>query len=440
MTAIIGIDLGTTNSAIAVLDRAGKPEVVENSDGESITPSVVYFEPGGTSNVVVGTAAKNNEILADGRTFKEFKRRMPQGPNEPSIIDGEAITPIQLSSFVLKKLLRDASERLGGIDKVVITIPANFANEARLATMKAGELAGYQIHDIVNEPTAALFYYSFQRPVSGTVMVYDFGGGTLDVTIAHVNGRDVQVLTSKGDPKLGGADFDRRLDELIAKKYEAITGQQYDPSIHTVGKTPEEYKKHLTSREDVAIQVAGGSAGRTIFKITRAEFESATSTLVSKADLLVESTLDEARLGTNDISEVFLVGGSTRMPMIKSHLARLFGREPVCYVNPDEVVALGAALYAGFKANPGQLNAAQSSAVQTMQLKEVANHFFGTLVLSHDAASGRPAPQVSTIIDKNTALPCSKTESYYTVHAGQTGVIYPDLPLRGAGRPVRLPG
>jgi len=422
MTAIVGIDLGTTNSAIAVLDRTGKPEIVENSDGESITPSVVYFESDATSTVVVGTAAKNSDILRDGRSFKEFKRRMPQSANSPLGNAELQVTPVQLSSFVLKKLLKDASARLGAIGKVVVTVPANFANEARLATIRAGELAGYTIDDIVNEPTAALLCYSMARPITGKVMVYDFGGGTLDVTVAQVRGRDIQILTSKGDPKLGGADFDKRLTDLIAKKFEATTGERLDPAIHTIGKTSEEYKKHLSSREDVAVQVAGGTSGRSIFKITRKEFENSSATLISKADLLVESALDEANIRPTDISDVFLVGGSTRMPMIKEHLTKLFGREPVCHLNPDEVVALGAALYAGYKEDPAKLNAAQVAVAQSVQLREVANHYFGTLVLGRDAASGRAAKLVSPIIDKNTPLPCSKTEAYYTVREGQTGV------------------
>lgn len=418
MSPLIGIDLGTTNSALAVMDPTGRPVMVPNKEGSNTTPSCVFFELGNVKHTVVGQAAKDQAVVYPDRVFKAFKRDM--STNAEKTLDGEVITPIELSALVLKKLVQDAQGQVGPIRDAVITVPANFTNEARLATIKAGELAGLTVSHIINEPTAAIFYYAYHQPISGTVLVYDFGGGTLDVTVAHIEGKDVRIIASKGDPRLGGIDFDQKLEEIIARTFHASTGEALDPAVHQLAKTPEEYKWQLSARTDVTVQVTGGRSGRKILSITRQEFEAATDTLVSKADLLVDSTLDEAKLKTSDIAAVLLVGGSTRMPMVVNHLTKLFGKPPICHINPDEVVALGAALYAGQQAKPGTLTPGQHSVVTGMRLQDVANHFFGTLTL--DATDGVRKLVNSVIIEKNTALPCSKTEKYYTVGHGQTQV------------------
>lgn len=419
MQTLVGIDLGTTNSALAIVDATGRPEIVANAEGDHVTPSAVFFEPEGGDRTTVGRGAKDNAVVYPDRVFQEFKREM--ATNKPYTIDGREITPVELSSLVLRKLVQDAGSQRGAITSAVITVPANFTNEARLATIKAGELAGLKVSRIINEPSAALFYYSYRHEITGTVVVYDFGGGTLDVSIARVRGRDVEIVTSKGDPRLGGIDFDRKLLEIIANEFTAATGEPFDPAVHQLGKTPEEYKKQLTTRPDCAVQIVGGRTGRKIITLTRAKFESATATLMSKADLLVDSTLDEAGLKPAEITNVYLVGGSTRMPMVAAHLERIFGKAPVCHVNPDEVVALGAAQYALLNADAKMLTDAQGGARAGMKLREVANHFFGTISLAHGLA-GRQRLENSIIIEKNSALPCSKTESYYTVKAGQTTV------------------
>lgn len=423
MSTIVGIDLGTTNSAIAVLDEAGRPRIVENAEGGNITPSAVFYDPTDTSKVVVGQPAKDNVLIAPGYVFQAFKRAMDRpGPfsgDEPAKVE---VSPTELSALVLKKIVQDATNRLGTVDTAVITVPANFADEARRATIAAGESAGLEVKHIVNEPTAALFYYSFDRPVAGTVVVYDFGGGTLDVTVAEVSGKDVQIVTSKGDPRLGGIDFDNKLEAIIADKYRVATGRELDlKGTHALGKTVEEYKKQLSARDSISVQVTGGDAGRQILEVTRGEFEEATALLIGRADMLVESALAEAELKPEDIADVFLVGGSTRMPMVTAHLESQFGKEPVCHVNPDEVVALGAALYAGVNADQSVLNAAQAASVQAMKLQEVANHYFGTLVLDPEHSAGTRL-RVAVVIEKNTKIPVSQTKSYYTTHEGQTSV------------------
>ena len=423
MSTIVGIDLGTTNSAIAVLDDTGRPRIVENAEGANITPSAVFYEQD-NATVIVGQAAKDNAEIHKERVFQAFKRAMDrEGPftrSEPPF--AVQATPIELSALVLRKLVQDAATRVGPIDSAVITVPANFADEARRATLAAGEQAGLSVKHIVNEPTAALFYYAFERPVGGTVLVYDFGGGTLDITIATVQGRNVDIITSKGDPTLGGVDCDCRLAEIIAKRYTDQTGERFDsPTVHALGKTVEDYKKQLSTRETISVQVTGGGSGRQIFEVTRSEFEAATATLITRADMLVESALSDANLKASDVGDIFLVGGSTRMPMVTAHLKSLFGKDPICSINPDEVVALGAALYAGVTADPSKLNAAQVSSVQSMKLREVANHHYGMVSIDSEAAGG-PRLKVSIVIEKNTPIPAAKTESFYTVNAGQTEV------------------
>lgn len=420
MGAIVGIDLGTTNSALAVLDANGRPEIIENANGDNITPSAVFFDGSG-DRVIVGQDAKDNADLQPEAVFQAFKRSMDRETvGAPAPVANA--TPVELSAHVLRKLVADATARVGPIDAAVITVPANFADEARRNTIAAGERAGLAVKHIINEPTAAVFYYSFERTLAGTVAVYDLGGGTLDVTIASVSGTDVQIVTSKGDPRLGGIDFDNRLLEIIAARFAADANEELQtPEVHALGKSLEEYKKQLSGRESITVQVAGGASGKTTFEITRAEFEEACSTLVARADLLVEGTLADAGLTPADISEVLLVGGSTRMPMVRAHLTSLFGRDPICSVNPDEVVALGAALYAGVNAEPAALTPAQSTTTKAMQLREVANHFYGTIVLDTSHITGA-RERVSIVIEKNTPLPVSRKEEFYTVSEGQTAV------------------
>ena len=422
--AIVGIDLGTTNSALAILDDAGRPTIVENAAGSNITPSALDFETENGGAVSVGQDAKDQESLFPERVFQAFKRSMDHDDpiTDKAMNESVAATPVELSAHVLRKLIADASARVGAIDSAVITVPANFADEARRNTIAAGELAGLTVKHIINEPTAAIFYYAYEKPLSGTVVVYDLGGGTLDVTIAHVDGTSVEIITSKGDPRLGGIDFDLRLREIIAARYAETTGETFDmPKVHDLGKSIEDYKKQFSGRDSITVQVTGGAVGKTVFEVTRDEYEAATSTLIARADLLVEGTLLDAGLAPADISNVLLVGGSTRMPIISAHLESLFGRTPICSVNPDEVVALGAALYAGFNAEPATMTPAQTNSTRSMQLREVANHFYGTLVLDTSHPSGL-RDRVSIVIEKNMPIPVAKTETFYTVSEGQTAV------------------
>jgi len=421
MGIIVGIDLGTTNSNIARLDDTGRPLMIENpnsSESPNITPSVVVFDG---ENILVGDSAKEYlHIDKHGPGFEKWKLEM-QHPL-PITAGGVSKTPIELSSLVLKELISAAEKKTGQqVESAVITIPAKFEEEARRNTIAAGEAIGLKIKDIINEPTAALLYYSLSHKILGKVIVFDFGGGTLDITAAEVNGQDIRVICSNGD-NVGGQDFDDIVESLIVTAFETESKEKFDEDVHTLGASPEMYKKRLSTKSEVQAQVTGGKAGRTVVTITRESFEKATAMLMAKAAMMIENTMTEANLSIKDVSDVYLVGGSTRMPMVVALLTEYFKKAPVALVNPDEAVALGAALYAGLKAAPALLNPAQRAAVQQVQLQEVANHYYGTLSVSQ-LSGGQQALRVSNVIAKNTPIPHTAEETYYTMSEGQTAVL-----------------
>ena len=417
MSNIIGIDLGTTNSVIAYLDSLGKPKIQTSPEGDHLTPSVVAFED--KHVVVVGEEAKKMMQVKVENVFSEFKREM--GSDYVYKLDEKKYSAAELSSLVLKKLIKNTENSLGSVDEIVITIPANFSNEAREDTIKAGKLAGYDVKYIINEPTAAAIYYAREQNLqSGTYGVYDFGGGTFDVSIVEINQDSVEVITSSGVNKLGGKDLDEKLMEIIASKFKAQTKETLRiGTVHELAVTVEDTKKTLSSRESAPVSIFGGTSGRTNFEVTRKEFEKAISVFITQAEMLCEQALDDAGKSVNEITDVFLVGGSTRIPAIIESVGKLFAKEPKSIANPDEVVALGAALYAGFQYKD-LLNAQQQSELDTMSLQEVTNHYFGTFVVDGSARQGSYKNDI--VIAKNSVLPCSVTKIYQTYTANQTSV------------------
>ncbi len=413
MAVFLGIDLGTTFSVVATLDETGRPTIVHNPDGVNITPSCVTETDG---IIDVGEFARKTRDAAPERAASGFKRDM--GTSAIHTINGRKFTPTQLSSFVLKKLGKDAAASLGQIGEVVVTIPANFANEAREATMSAAEAAGLNVKFIVNEPTAAALYYAFQgrEKLSGNYAVYDLGGGTFDISIIRVDGHHVEVLATNGVAKLGGDDFDRSIIEIISKKYRAETGEDINPSDFTKNDAEEE-KKSLSRRKMVTTRV-----GRCLIDLTRDELEEAITSRVTQAEMLCESTIDEAGLEASDIKAVFLAGGSTRIPIVKDSVARVFGQEPVSSVNVDEVVALGACLYAAFKGDQSSLSIVQRNAIESIKVGESTSKCFGTISISTNEARGEEVLTNSILIRKGDSIPCSVTESFYPVHDNQRAV------------------
>jgi molecular chaperone DnaK len=412
--SFIGIDLGTTFSAVATVDETGRPVIVHNRDGHNITPSCVTENDEGV--VEVGEYARRHWGNAPEEAAARFKRDM--GTSVTHLVRGKTYTSAQLSSFVLKKLVQDTEAAIGEIGEAVVTIPANFANEAREATMEAARLAGLNVKYIINEPTAAALYYAFKsgEELSGIYAVYDLGGGTFDISIIQVNGQDIEVLSSNGVSKLGGDDFDSELLKIVARKFKEASGEIMEPDDFTKNDAEEE-KKSLSQRKRTTAKV-----GRQLIDITRDEFEEAISSQVTQAEMLCEATIEEAGVEPADVRGVFLSGGSTRIPLVQESVKRVFNREPISSVNVDEVVALGAALYAAYKGDDSKLSTAQKTAIQKIKISESTSKCFGTLSLGYDTARDTEKIRNMILIRKGEKLPASKTESFYTVYEGQEAV------------------
>ena len=413
MSAFLGIDLGTTFSAVATLDETGRPTIVHNPDGANITPSCVTETDG---IVEVGEFARRTWGTAPDQAAGRFKRDM--GTSVKHTINNREFTPTQLSAFVLEKLAKDASALLGEIGEAVVTIPANFAHEAREATMSAAKSAGLNVRFIVNEPTAAALFYAFQsgEELSGNYAVYDLGGGTFDISIIRVDGHNVEVLATNGVAKLGGDDFDCSIIEIVSKKYREETGREFDLADFTKNDAEDE-KKSLSRRHKVTTRV-----GRHLIDFTRDEFEEAISASVTQAEMVCESTIDAAGLERSDIRAVFLAGGSTRIPLVQESVERVFGQKPVSSVNVDEVVALGACLYAAFKGDRSSLSTVQRNAISSIKVAESTSKCFGTISLGMNEVRGEETLKNCILIRKGDPIPCSVTESFYTVHDNQRAV------------------
>lgn len=419
MANILGIDLGTTYSVVAHLTTDGRSEVIRDSDNNNLTPSVVFLE--GPNQILVGWEAKRESVVQPDMVAEYFKRQM--GEDKSQRVGGHEFTPVELSTMVLQKLKQVAEAQLGAADAVVITVPANFTNQARQDTINAGRAAGLKVDHIINEPTAAAIYYAQQQHVQGRVAVYDFGGGTFDCSIAEIDGQDVEILSSQGNQRLGGHDFDNKLLELIQNKYQAQTGSDYrlTPRNFT-GKDIETLKKSLSNRSKTLATVTHPSGGAVNIEITQDEFSDAISTLITKAEMLVEAALDEVELEPSDIDHVVLVGGSTRVPAVRASVKKMFGQEPQALTNVDEVVALGAAVYAAIKSGEGKLNLAQKAAVANVGIGEICNHYFGTVALQINSETQEPERRVSILIPKNSPVPSEISKKFYTVVDGQTAV------------------
>ena len=424
MAHFVGIDLGTTFSALSVLDENGIPQAVRNADNENIVPSCVAGID--DDKYVIGEQARRmwcseeeKRVWGAGpenwEAAARFKRDM--GTDKTHRIGDKEFSPTELSALVLKKLAQDAAAQIGEIGEAVVTIPANFGNEAREATMDAAKKAGLNVRFIINEPTAAALYYAFQKKggLRGVYAVYDLGGGTFDVSIIRVDGHNVEVLTTNGIRRLGGDDFDRVLHKIVCDKYQAATGETAEGGYDF--DDVEKDKKALSALQRKRVRV-----NRENIEVSRKEFEEAISSLVAQAEMLCESTMEEAGVSPSDISEVLLAGGSTRMPCIQESIKRVFHREPIAPANVDEVVSLGAVIYAAYKGDQSQLSALQKKSLQQIEVAEKTSKFFGTTALSIDEERRKAGLVNSILIKKGAAIPCTVTESFHTVSDGQTTV------------------
>lgn len=426
MANIAGIDLGTTFSALGILNTIGKPQVVPNADGERLTPSAIFFDEDDPDIIRIGIEAINSRHLNVEKSVRWIKRHMGEASYHKKI-DGKDWTPVELSALILKKLKQDCSAEHGEINDVVISVPAHFDEVRRKATMDAGTMAGLNVIGIVNEPVAAALYYATTHKVSGKVLVYDLGGGTFDVTIMNVNGQKMDIICSQGDHALGGVDFDQKILEMLEKSYKDKFGAELVNSDEERAKYEDEAEdiKKTLSRRPSAKKMLYGPSGSMRIEITREMFEEAISSLTARADILVEAALDEAGIKASEIKDVILVGGSTRIPSVRKRLGEMFGSVPETTVNVDECVALGAALHAGWtmlREKPDAVPVGISSGLKDINLTDVCNHSYGTICAPIDKETGRRVIENRIILKKNTPLPCETTQMFYTMRKGQAEV------------------
>lgn len=424
MANIVGIDLGTTFSALAALNAIGKPEIVPNADGERLTPSAIYFDEENSEIIRVGIEAINSRRLNAERSVRWIKRNMGDQQYKKHI-DNKDWTPVELSSLILEKLKQECSVGDDEIHDVVISVPAHFDELRRKATMDAGTMAGLNVIGIVNEPVAAALYYATTRKVSGKVMVYDLGGGTFDVTIMDVDGQQMNIICSQGDHALGGIDFDKKILELLEQSYKEKFNSELISSEEDRAKYEDEAEdiKKTLSRRPVAKKLLYGPAGSMKVEITREMFEEAIASLMSRADILVEVALEEAKLKPSKIDKVLLVGGSTRIPLVQQRLEKMFGAPPETAVNVDECVALGAALHAGLtmlREKSDSVPAGICNGLKGINLTDVCNHSYGTICAPIDEKTGKRVIENRIILKKNTPLPCESSQMFYTLSEGQT--------------------
>ena len=421
---LIGIDLGTTFSALAGLNSIGKPEIVPNADGERLTPSAIFFDEENSDTIQVGAEAINSRYLNPERSVRWIKRHMGNADYKKNI-DSKDWTPVELSALILKKLKQECVTGNGESCDAVISVPAHFDEVRRKATMDAGTMAGLNVIGIVNEPVAAALYYATNRQVSGKVLVYDLGGGTFDVTIMEVKGQKIDIICSQGDHELGGIDFDKEILQILENAYQ----EKFSEKLITQDEDRANYEdeaediKKILSKRPVAKKMLYGTAGNMRIEITRDMFEKAIAPLMSRIDILLEVALEEASLKPSQIDKVLLVGGSSRIPIVQQRLEKLFGFAPETAVNVDECVALGAALHAGLamqRENPDIVPAGIATGLSDIKLTDVCNHSYGTICAPIDKETGQRVIKNLIILNKNTPLPCHESQTFYTVSENQT--------------------
>lgn len=404
MGKCIGIDLGTTFSVVAKVDSNGKAQIIKNRYGSTTTPSVIAFLD---DEILIGEDAKEMQASGHEDIACFFKRNMGEDEFQMNFNNVDYNSE-KLSSILLKQLKEDAETYLQDkVDKAVITVPAYFNNKQRQATIKAGEMAGLKVLKIINEPTAAALAYGVTgRGVNKNILVYDLGGGTFDVTIANIENNNIRVLGTDGDHRLGGKDWDDRLASYLSDKFL----EQYDidllEDIDTFNELLvkcEKAKKELTAREQTKV-VINYKGNRGNYEITRAKFKEITSDLLGRTELLIDNLLNDISLSWNDIDEVLLIGGSTRMKMVHDFIEKLTGKMALSGVNVDEAVALGAAIQAKIEEEPEETFALPGY----KSISDVTAHSLGMVSISEDFSK-----YINTkIINKNSTIPSSEKKPF----------------------------
>ena len=406
MGKAVGIDLGTTNSVVAVLE-GGEPTVVANAEGNRTTPSIVAFKG---EEVLVGELAKRQAITNPDNTIRSIKREI--GTSWKQKFEGNEYTPQEISARILQKLKRDAESYLGeDVTEAVITVPAYFNDAERQATKEAGKIAGLNVLRIINEPTAASLAYGLENSEDQKILVYDLGGGTFDVSVLEISEGVFEVKSTAGDSKLGGDDWDQKVMDWLVEKFKSSTGIDISTdnmAMQRIKEGAEKAKIELSSTSETEVNlpfITANDAGpqHLLEKLSRSEFEKITSDLVERTKSPVNKAIEDADLSYSDIDHIILVGGSTRIPSIQALVKSMTGKDPHKGVNPDEVVASGAAIQAG---------------VLKGDVKDVLLLDVTPLTLGVETKGGI----VAKMIERNTTIPTKRSETFTTAEDGQTEV------------------